>query len=103
VTAGYAGVRAKYSATFTDTFAAATESGSTVSFESGWTVGAGAEIRVAPHWSVQPEFLYADFGSIDAPASVLKTGVSSTWPQNPFTHSVDLTANVARVGVHYHF
>ena len=39
----------------------------------------------------------------NAPASVLATGVSNTWPTSIFTHRASLTTNIARVGVHCHF
>ena len=30
---------------------------------SGWTVGAGTEYKIAPHWSLFAEYNYADFGT----------------------------------------
>src|SRR3954453_7238327 len=32
----------------------------------GWVVGAGAELAIAPQWSTRLEYLYDDFGSINA-------------------------------------
>jgi outer membrane immunogenic protein len=104
VTGGYAGIKARYSSLFTDTFASAFEAGTSSKWRSGWVVGGGADIKVAPQWSIQPEFLHADFGHFGAPASVLTTTPgTTTWPTSVFTHRASLKANIARVGFHYHF
>ena len=101
-TGGWAGVKARYAAQFTDTYASALESGSSSKFRSGWVVGGGADIKVTPNWTVEPEFLHADFGHFGAPASTL-AAQGTTWPTSVFTHRATLTANIARGGVHYHF
>jgi outer membrane immunogenic protein len=35
-----------------------------------WTVGAGAELIFAPHWSVKAEYLYVDPGSVSSAVSI---------------------------------
>jgi outer membrane immunogenic protein len=56
----------------------------------GWTVGLGAEVKLAPNsnWSAKIEYLYIDLSS----SQFAVTGVSNGY-----------RAGVARVGVNYHF
>jgi outer membrane immunogenic protein len=104
LTGGWAGVKARYSAQFTDTFATALESGTSSKFRSGWVLGGGADIKVDPHWTVQPEFLHADFGHFGAPGGTLTAFTPAiSFPTNTFTHRASLKTNILRVGVHYHF
>ena len=104
VTGGYAGLKARYSSLFTDTFATALEQGSSSKYRSGWVVGAGADIRVGKQWSVQPEFLHADFGHISAAGSTLTAfSPAISFPTNTFTHRASIKTDVVRVGIHYHF
>lgn len=101
-TGGYAGVKARYAASFTDTFASALEGSTTSKFRSGWVLGGGADIKLAPNWSVEPEYLHADFGSLSAPDGSLSIS-GGDYPARIFTHDADLKANIVRVGFHYHF
>jgi outer membrane immunogenic protein len=104
VTGGWAGEKVRYSAQFTDTFASANESASADKFRSGWVVGGGADIRVGSNWSIQPEFLHAEFGTLTVPGSTLTTtGTTTSWPTSVFTHTMKLRTDVARVGFNYHF
>lgn len=105
VTGGYAGLKARYSSLFTDTFATAHEAGSTSKFRSGWVIGAGADIKMGGgQWSVQPEFLHADFGHIGSQDTTLTAFTPSiAFPTNIFTHRASLKTDIARIGVHYHF
>lgn len=82
--------------TFTDTFGA-TESGSISSTRVGWTAGAGVEAGLWDHWTLKAEYLFVDFGTVSITSTNLNVG------DNPFTHSVSLKANIARVGVNYRF
>jgi outer membrane immunogenic protein len=54
----------------------------------GWTVGLGAEVKLAPSWSAKIEYLYIDLSS----SQFAITGVSNGY-----------RASIARVGVNYHF
>ncbi|MDE2412992.1 MAG: outer membrane beta-barrel protein, partial [Sphingomonadales bacterium] len=104
VTGGWAGEKVRYSAQFTDTFATASESASADKFRSGWVVGGGADIRVGGNWSIQPEFLHSEFGTMTVAGSTLTAFTpSQSFPTNVFTHTMKLRTDVARVGVHYHF
>jgi outer membrane immunogenic protein len=64
----------------------------------GWTVGAGFEYMIANNWSVKGEYLYLDFGTLNG------TGVlTPAFAGLALNNSTRLTANIARVGVNYHF
>lgn len=103
-TGGWAGQRVRYSAQFTDTYATANEAATGSKFRSGWVVGGGADIAMGGGWSIQPEYLHADFGTWSIPGGTLTTASpAATYPDNPFTHTIRLRSDIARVGLHYHF
>jgi outer membrane immunogenic protein len=54
----------------------------------GWTVGVGAEVGFAPHWSAKIEYLYVDLSD----SAFAITGVSNGY-----------RSNIVRAGVNYHF
>ncbi|MFT4121224.1 outer membrane protein [Bradyrhizobium sp.] len=87
--------------TFTDTFAAATESGSIRDTRVGWTAGVGGEYAVGNGWSLKAEYLYVDLGRVSMTSNNLFTGIAR--PTQTFTHSFDLTSNIVRVGLNYKF
>jgi outer membrane immunogenic protein len=68
------------------------------SAEAGWTVGAGAEWKFAPAWSVKAEYLYVDLGTHSSLITYTYGGSTST-----LRSSVHDTFNIARVGVNYSF
>jgi outer membrane immunogenic protein len=99
----------KYTALFTDTFAAANESASIDETRPGWIVGGGGEYRLAHHWSVKGEYIYSDFGTATVPSANLTAfplpsppGPFS-FPTNVFTHTVDPKAHIVRAGVNFRF
>lgn len=113
-TGGLAVTDVNYAATFTDTYANATESAAFKKNKAGWTLGGGAEFKIGSNWSVKGEYLYADFGStsvtstnlnatsiVNRPENVFAPGVA--YPTNIFTHSSDLRINNVRFGINYHF
>ncbi|MEQ1922712.1 MAG: outer membrane beta-barrel protein [Pyrinomonadaceae bacterium] len=115
-TGGLAVTDVNYAATFTDTYGNATESAAFKKNKAGWTLGGGAEVKVASRWSIKGEYLYTDFGSISVTsnnlnaasiASIANTpnipGPSVAYTQNVFTHSSDLRTNNVRFGVNFHF
>ena len=59
----------------------------------GWTLGGGVEVGLAPGWSAKIEYLYVDLGSHAT------TYLSSP----PIANTSRLTANVITTGVNYHF
>jgi outer membrane immunogenic protein len=103
-TVGMALTTVKYSEVFTDTFATAHESASLQDTRIGWTIGGGGEIKIARHWSVKGEYLYADFGS----SSVSSTNLTAftppiAFPTNTFNHTIQLRAHIARAGLNFRF
>ena len=89
---------------FSDTFATAAESGSVSNTKTGWTAGGGVEAGLWGNWSIKAEYLYVDFGRISANSTNLTAFTPPiAFPTNVFTHSVDLKASIARLGVNYRF
>jgi outer membrane immunogenic protein len=89
---------------FSDTYAAAAESSSFSNTKIGYVVGGGVEAGLWGHWSLKAEYLYVNFGTVSATSTNLTSFPPLTaYPQNPFTHSIDLKANIARVGLNYRF
>jgi outer membrane immunogenic protein len=72
-----------------------TEAVSFSNSKTGYTVGGGIEAGLWGRWSAKAEYLYVDFGTVTA------TGLVNTGPV--LTHSIDLKANIARVGLNYRF
>jgi outer membrane immunogenic protein len=93
LTGGYAYGRAGFNATATGGGVTATLNQGTV--QSGWTLGAGTEIALAPHWSAKLEYLYVDFGTISNTIAV--AGLP------PVSDRTRLQMNVTRLGVNYRF
>jgi outer membrane immunogenic protein len=102
VTGGLAVADVKSNFSFTDTFAAATESGSISRTKAGWTAGGGVEYALMNGWSVKAEYLHVDLGSESLASSNLRT-VNSAFPVNVFTHAMDLRADIVRGGLNYKF
>ena len=80
-------------------------SGSASSTRVGYTVGGGAEWKLAPKWSVKAEYLYYDLGSASYSNGAL-TGLLSPTTIN-FTNvsssSIRFNGNLARVGLNYQY
>lgn len=62
----------------------------------GWTVGAGLEYMIAPHWSVKTEYLYVDLGRDDLDLAAFGGGAIGTISEESRMH-------IVRAGVNYHF
>lgn len=58
--------------------------------QTGWTLGAGAEVAVDRNWSMRAEYLYVDLGSTTFPTLV-----------GPVATGLD--GNILRAGVNYRF
>jgi len=63
----------------------------------GWTIGTGADWAFAPHWSVNIEYNYYDFGTHSAKLIDAPTGVNVT------IFSLKDTIQTVTAGVNYHF
>ena len=64
----------------------------------GYTVGAGAEWKFAPQWSVKAEYLYVDLGNQSSTIAYAYPGATST-----ATLETKHDYNIARVGLNYQF
>ncbi|MBR0788822.1 porin family protein [Bradyrhizobium manausense] len=100
-TGGVAIADVKGNFNFTDTFAAATESGAIRDTRVGWTAGVGGEYAVGNGWSLKAEYLYVDLGRVGMTSNNLFAGIAR--PTQTFNHSFDITSNIVRVGVNYKF
>lgn len=88
-TGGYAGadIRAMISSPYSNPALALDQS----SIANGWTLGAGVEYAITPHFSLKGEYLFASMGN--------NTYFSGT----PASINGGLNLNVLRAGVNYHF
>jgi outer membrane immunogenic protein len=62
----------------------------------GWTLGAGAEWRFAPAWTLRGEYLYVEFGRFSNVISYTYPGNTST-----LTSTIRERDNIARVALNY--
>jgi outer membrane immunogenic protein len=62
----------------------------------GWTLGAGAEWRFAPAWTLRGEYLYVEFGRFSNVISYAYPGNTST-----LTSTIRERDNIARVALNY--
>lgn len=70
----------------------------------GWTVGGGFEWALTRNWSVKAEYLYLNFGSVNAAGLVVEpVGAPPPGYGNAISTSADLSAHIARAGVNYRF
>lgn len=58
----------------------------------GWTAGGGLEYGFLPGWSAKLEYLYADLGTVECPATSCGTVIDTT-----------LKLNIVRAGLNYKF
>lgn len=85
---------------FSETFYNSTEAVSLSNSKTGYTVGGGVEAGLWGGWTAKAEYLYVNFGTVSATG--VDSGGTIPVPQT-FTHSIDLKANIARVGLNYRF
>ncbi|HTC92792.1 MAG TPA: outer membrane beta-barrel protein [Terriglobales bacterium] len=103
-TGGLAVTDFNYKARFDDTFATATENGGVNENRTGWIAGGGAEFRITHRWSVKGEFLRADFGGVrNTSTNLMAFSPPIAYPTNVWTHRANLTTNIGRVGINFHF
>lgn len=65
----------------------------------GWVAGAGWEYAVTDHWIVRAEYLFADFGKVNAVGAITDAGGGV----NTLHGSSDLIIQALRAGVNYKF
>jgi opacity protein-like surface antigen len=73
--------------------------------QTGWTVGAGEEIPLAPQFSLQLQYLYTNLGSfsLNLPATSPNPRVAALISAGKNNISVDNNSNIFRIGINYHF
>jgi outer membrane immunogenic protein len=87
--------------TFNDSFGVAAESASISNIKAGYAVGGGIEAGLWGNWSLKAEYLYVNFGSVSTASNNLTTTNFGALPGQVFTHSMDLKANIARIGLNH--
>ncbi len=105
VTGGLALTELESNFTFTDTFASMYETSKDSSLKVGWAFGTGIEVAIMKNWSIRGEYLHAGFGKMTS-HSIITAGIPgdvAVAVKNPFTHSVDFSANMVRLGLNYRF
>jgi outer membrane immunogenic protein len=105
-TGGVAFTKLNGSFNFVETFYPSAEAVSFSNNKTGYTVGAGVEAGLWGNWSVKAEYLYVNFGSVGATGFVVASAapaITAAAVNNPFTHSIDLKASIARLGLNYRF
>ena len=65
---------------------------SSTSTQTGWTIGGGLEVALAPNWSVKAEYLYVRLSDMSCPAASCVPGAT-----------VPFIANIVRVGANMRF
>jgi len=67
--------------------------------KTGYAVGGGVETGLSANWICKVEYLYVNFSSIST-TGLINAGINGT---APITHSIDLHANIMRLGLNYKF
>jgi outer membrane immunogenic protein len=69
----------------------------------GYAVGGGVEAGLWGSWSLKAEYLYVAFRSESVTGRISTPGLVAVAVNNPFTHTMDLQAHIARLGLNYRF
>ncbi len=75
--------------------------GSASATKAGWTLGAGGEYALDRNWSLTGQYLFADFGSVDAATTVTHPTFSAL--SSVIDSSAELRTNLILVGATYRF
>jgi outer membrane immunogenic protein len=111
-TGGLALTNLKYSTTFSDTDSTAfggiaandaLAEGSVSKLKLGWTLGAGAEYALSRSWTVKAEYLYVKFSDVSFNSNLTAFGATAVPLTAVLANTVDLSANIVRVGANYRF
>ncbi|KWT66253.1 hypothetical protein APY04_2449 [Hyphomicrobium sulfonivorans] len=68
--------------------------------KAGYTIGGGIEANLGGPWSIKAEYLSVDLGKVTTKGIVVPQAGPN---RSPLDTSVDVTANIARVGINYSF
>lgn len=69
--------------------------------KAGWILGVGGEYAMSKNWSIRGEYLYSDFGNVDAKAVIKNPSFPAL--SSTLTSSVKFNAQVFSVGIVYRF
>ncbi|MET0630811.1 MAG: outer membrane beta-barrel protein [Xanthobacteraceae bacterium] len=69
----------------------------------GYAVGGGVEAGLWSNWSLKAEYLYVRFSSESVAGLITTPALVFFSNNNPFTHTIDLRAHIARLGLNYRF
>jgi outer membrane immunogenic protein len=100
-TGGLAISEVRFNKTFTDNFPPPPGGFGQVTVQdvmTGWTLGAGIEVAVAPNWTVKGEYLYADLGSLTGSSSIAHPAYTGG---DTFSASAHVRDSIARLGFNY--
>jgi outer membrane immunogenic protein len=75
-----------------------TEAASFSNTKVGYTVGGGVEAGIWGGWTAKAEYLYVNFGSVSGSGNL-----SAPLSGQVLLHSIDLKANIVRLGLNYRF
>jgi outer membrane immunogenic protein len=108
LTGGMAMTQLKVSNSFNDNSAlAGAGSSHTSQNQIGWTAGAGIEVAVRDHVSVDFEYLYVRVPSVKTMGSISNAeagfGIPPLSMNSPFSTSADFNANIFKIGLNYRF
>lgn len=102
VTGGAAVAQVKVNTSFSDNaIVAGSGRGANTETKLGWTLGLGGEYAMNKSWAIRGEYLYSDFGSVDAKAAVTNPGFPGAL--SPLSSSVKFKTQVLLVGMGYRF
>lgn len=106
VTGGLALTRVDLDVAFSDNFGTAggaRGAASASATKAGWTLGAGGEYALMPNWSLTAQYLFVDFGSVDAATLVTNPGPALVGKSSIIDSTADLRTNLVLVGATYRF
>ena len=72
----------------------------------GWTLGAGAETKIAAGWSAKMEYLYVDLGTVNESVAIAINppfAPAFAGGSAAAARSAHITDHIVRVGLNYHF
>ena len=102
VTGGLAAARPSAEYAFADFSSGTVESAVLSATRLGYAAGGGIELALGSNWSAKAEYLFVDFRPSSVASSNL-INLTVPLPGQPFTHSVDLKADILRLGLNYRF
>jgi outer membrane autotransporter protein len=102
VTGGAAVAQVKVNTSFSDNAViGASGRGTNTETKLGWTLGLGGEYAMNKNWAVRSEYLYSDFGSVDAKAVVTNPGYAGE--SSTLFSSVKFKTQLLSIGLVYRF